>query len=249
MTFSANASRNEKIRFYVGRENTTLMFDSVYFFQGNANIFRRDFENGIVIANGTPGPKTVPLADVFQHIEGTQDSINNGNQVTKVNLGAYDAVLLVRLDGDQEQSSSNSGDNSGDPSVCWKLENYDPSTLQGLSVWKNCNSHIWRVRATAGGSASGIRYSGNVTTNRVMVGADEYQLEQSDSFALVNDGKRIDFDLRVVGNGEDGFRFEIPGSATSACLQLDVGGPIYLGAASSEFSQDVNLLEPGTSCP
>ncbi|MBA3565219.1 MAG: hypothetical protein H0W33_14695, partial [Gammaproteobacteria bacterium] len=69
-------------------------------FDETANVFRRDFENGIVLANATPRSRTINLGGSFLRIQGTQDAaINNGSKVSTVTLPPYDGLLLVRLDG------------------------------------------------------------------------------------------------------------------------------------------------------
>ena len=99
MSFRQGNGTNSGINFQVGRENTEMWLDSVFVFEGSANVLRREFENGIVLANATPLAKTVNLGDTFQKINGRQDSaVNNGKVVTQVTLPPYDGILLVRLD-------------------------------------------------------------------------------------------------------------------------------------------------------
>jgi hypothetical protein len=84
---------------YLGREDTTVWIDDVHVFEGDPNVFRRDFENGIVVVNATPKSRTVNLGGQFLRIKGTgQDSINNGAQISTLTLPAFDAAILVRTD-------------------------------------------------------------------------------------------------------------------------------------------------------
>ena len=100
LSFRQNGNQNNALTLQVGRESTAVWLDSMFVFEGSANVFRRDFEHGIVLANASSLPKTVELNGTFRKISGRQDpAINNGNSVTKVTLGAYDGVLLVRPDG------------------------------------------------------------------------------------------------------------------------------------------------------
>ena len=95
--FQQTLSQSSRVVFQVGRENTQVWLDSVYLFEGNTNVFRRDFQRGIAIANATPETRTVALGGTFRRISGTQEpSINNGQQVTSVTLAPYDGVLLIR---------------------------------------------------------------------------------------------------------------------------------------------------------
>ena len=100
LSFRQAGNQNIALNMQVGRESTAIWFDSVFVFEKSANVFRRDFENGIVVANATPLPKTVDLNGTFRKIRGRQDpAINNGTNVSKVTLDAYDAVILVRPNG------------------------------------------------------------------------------------------------------------------------------------------------------
>ncbi|MEE9491763.1 MAG: hypothetical protein V3W04_00075 [Gammaproteobacteria bacterium] len=62
---------SEAISILLGREISTVSVDSVYLFEGNANVFRRTFENGMVIVNATPETRTIDLGGTYQHINGT----------------------------------------------------------------------------------------------------------------------------------------------------------------------------------
>ena len=84
-----------------------VWLDSVYVFEGNPNVFRRDFDNGIVVVNATPSSKTVNLDGTFKRIKGTQDAVNNGATLSSVTIPAYDSPLLVRPDGRKPTGSIN----------------------------------------------------------------------------------------------------------------------------------------------
>ena len=107
MTFRTGSSSNDFIRFNIGRESSVVWLDSVYVFAGNPNVFRRDFDNGIVVVNATPSTKSVNLGGTFKRIKGTQDPVNNGATLTKVTLPAYDSALLVRPDKNRPTGSIN----------------------------------------------------------------------------------------------------------------------------------------------
>ena len=97
VTFETNAGNN-KISFYLGRESSDLWIDEIYLFKENADVFRRDFENGTVFVNATPDARTVRTNANFHRIKGTQDRINDGSTVgSQVTLPAYDAAVLVRV--------------------------------------------------------------------------------------------------------------------------------------------------------
>ncbi len=97
MTFTASATGQSRISFNVGEENVPVWLDEVYLFEGNANVFRREFENGLVVVNATPSARSVALGGQYFRIRGTgQDPINNGAAVSAVTIGAYDAAVLVK---------------------------------------------------------------------------------------------------------------------------------------------------------
>lgn len=60
--------------------------------------FRRDFENGIIVANATEETVTIELEEPYHHIQGIIDSeFNDGaRDVMSVTLDKYDARFLVR---------------------------------------------------------------------------------------------------------------------------------------------------------
>ena len=96
-SFRQGADATSTLRFQIGREDTGIWFDSIYVFEGSANVFRRDFENGIVLANATPLAKTIALDGQFLKISGMQDPlVNDGSVVTELTLQPYDGILLVR---------------------------------------------------------------------------------------------------------------------------------------------------------
>jgi hypothetical protein len=61
-------------------------------------VWRRDFENGIVLVNPRGnGSRTVSLGGSFRKLSGSQDpSVNNGAQVTSVTLADRDGIILRR---------------------------------------------------------------------------------------------------------------------------------------------------------
>ena len=51
--------------FLLGREDSEFWLDSVYLFAEDANVFRRDFENGIALANATAQSRTIQVGSGF----------------------------------------------------------------------------------------------------------------------------------------------------------------------------------------
>jgi hypothetical protein len=80
-------------------EGDPVWIDSVYVFSGDANVFKREFDRGLAIANATPQPKTVIVGSGYRRITGTQDpEVNNGETVTEVTIPPYDGLLLIKTD-------------------------------------------------------------------------------------------------------------------------------------------------------
>jgi hypothetical protein len=96
-TFVAQTSTTYRPTFRLGREDTGVDIADVRMFAGNANVFRRDFDNGTVVVNATPSQRTVDLKATFKRILGTgQDPVNNGATIKSVTLQPYDAAILVK---------------------------------------------------------------------------------------------------------------------------------------------------------
>ncbi len=100
VTLNPTSTSSTRLKFIVGGENTELWFDSVYLFEGDANVFRRDFEHGVALSNATAQSRTIQVGSGLRRISGTQDpTVNNGARVTSVTLPPYDGIVLVREDG------------------------------------------------------------------------------------------------------------------------------------------------------
>lgn len=101
-TFSipAPASGSDSIaalNFGLGQTTGTVWIDDVKLQQGALDVWRRDFQHGIVLVNATNSPVTVPLGGTFRKINGTQvPTINNGATVTSVTIQPLDAIILLR---------------------------------------------------------------------------------------------------------------------------------------------------------
>jgi len=60
-------------------------------------VWRRDFENGIVLVNPTFSAKTVKLEAGLRRLRGNQDrAINDGSAASEVTLGPKDGIVLLR---------------------------------------------------------------------------------------------------------------------------------------------------------
>lgn len=89
-------SGSSSVQFYLGLTAGDVWFDDVHFQQGATNLYRRDFQNGIVLVNPADQALPVPLGATFRHLLGTVDpAVNNGALVTQVSVGASDALFLL----------------------------------------------------------------------------------------------------------------------------------------------------------
>lgn len=61
------------------------------------DVWRRDFDHGLVLVNSTPELATVELGGDYEKINGTQDpSVNDGSIVSEVDVGADDGLILLK---------------------------------------------------------------------------------------------------------------------------------------------------------
>ncbi len=271
MAFDAPASGSQRITFAMGEEASPISLDSVYLFQGNPNVLRRDFQNGIVIANATPDAQYVSLGGTFQRIKGFQDpSVNNGATVTSLTLQPWDAAILVRPKGSVATTLSTSSTTTATPSTTTSTTSGTSSTSssstssssidvcgqptysagkdQGVFIWKDCSADTWEMRVTAGGNASGITYSGAISSTGGFSVVNQVAYESED--ALTMGTTQISYKMNVYKSGVDGFTFVLP-SASKACfgLQSPASAQVFLGpnAVSMPMSFDLNTLKSCSS--
>ena len=245
MAFQAPATGSQRISFAMGEETSPISLDSVYLFEGDPNVFRRDFQNGIVVANATPYPQYVTLGGTFQRIKGSQDpTVNNGATVTAVTIDPWDAAILVRPKGSTTSTSgsgsttggsttggsttggSTSGGSTGtsgstgdasSTDVCG-TPTYSAATDAGVFIWKDCAADTWHIRVTAGGDASGVTYSGTITSSAGFSLLNPVDLESSDALNLMY-STIVGYTLNVYNKATDGIDMVIP-TGSNACFRL-----------------------------
>lgn len=254
--FTPARSGSYAVNFYVGQEDVSLWIDDVYLFQGNTNIFTREFEGGMVAVNATSRSQTFALNEPYLRIQGTgQDSINNGARVTSVNVGPYDAAILVRTAGSQTTApapapSQPSNPPTGSTPTCGS-PSYNPAAERGLFLYYDCNNpQSWHARMTGGGLSTATDYRGTATANRTfssLVGVDQ---ESSDSLTRNGSGTVISYRQAVIRSGEDGFDFSFPAGA-SVCFALDnpTDVPVRMGANRVSVPNSVSLTTFGACQP
>jgi hypothetical protein len=93
------ASANAQLHVHLAGDDGTVWLDDVHLQRGATSVYRRDFQNGIVLVNPSGSAQTVPLGQPFRRILGTVDPVvNDGGVVTQVTVPAADALFLIGHD-------------------------------------------------------------------------------------------------------------------------------------------------------
>jgi uncharacterized protein (TIGR03437 family) len=72
-SFVAPTTANDgRLEFWVGDQAGSVWLDDVTLFSFEANLYRRDYSNGIVLLNGTSDRKTIPVESGFVRFSGSQ---------------------------------------------------------------------------------------------------------------------------------------------------------------------------------
>jgi hypothetical protein len=84
------------LQFMVGKNAGDVWLDDCHLQAGVFGVYRRDFQNGIVLVNPSATVQTVPLERAFRKIQGNVDPlVNNGQSVTQVAVPPSDALFLI----------------------------------------------------------------------------------------------------------------------------------------------------------
>lgn len=96
-TVSVNAS----LTFWIGDEASDLWFDDVHFQPGVSSVWRRDFQNGIVLLNPTELTLDVQLEQPFRRLLGVHaPAVNDGTVSATQRIPPFDALFLLRAEID-----------------------------------------------------------------------------------------------------------------------------------------------------
>ena len=158
--FTLRPTRNETttLRFAVGMEDAPIWIDSVHVFKGDANVFKREFDRGLVLANATPKSKTIKVGSGYRRIAGNQDSaVNNGRAVTEVTLPPYDGLVLIKTGGGGGGSGSGSSGSGSIGDRVWRDKNGNGRQDSGEPGWSGINVDLLncsgsRIKSTTSGS-------------------------------------------------------------------------------------------------
>ena len=86
-----------KLQFGLGEQSGSVWLDDILLQEGNEDLWRRDYEKGIVLVNATAVSKIIDLNGEFRKIKGKQvPKINDGSIVNEVKLQPYDGIILLR---------------------------------------------------------------------------------------------------------------------------------------------------------
>jgi hypothetical protein len=102
VVFQPTTSTSDPLAFLLGTQAGDVWLDDVHFQPGVSSVWRRDFQNGIVLVNPTERTLDVQLGATYRRILGTRSpAINSGASGTSTTLGPHDALFLMRgeLDG------------------------------------------------------------------------------------------------------------------------------------------------------
>lgn len=85
--------------FGLGETTGTIWLDDVRLQVGSRQVWRRDYDGGLVLTNASAVTQMVPLGGTFQKIDGRQvPRVNDGRLVTEVTLPPYDGLIVLRPD-------------------------------------------------------------------------------------------------------------------------------------------------------
>jgi molybdopterin converting factor small subunit len=84
------------VQFRCGGAVGDVWIDDVHFYRTGINVYRRDFERGIVLVNPNGEAMPVLLEQVYRRIQGMVDPANDGSSLTTATIPGYDALFLIR---------------------------------------------------------------------------------------------------------------------------------------------------------
>ena len=84
------------LEFRVGGTASDVWIDDAHFYRTGINLYRRDFERGIVLVNPTADAVPVLLEQTYRRIQGTVDPANDGGTLTTATVPGWDALFLMR---------------------------------------------------------------------------------------------------------------------------------------------------------
>jgi hypothetical protein len=97
LVMQPTTSMNASLTFFLGLNLGDVWLDDVHFQPGATSVWRRDFQNGIVLVNPTELPLDVPMEAPFRRILGVHaTSVNDGTVSSTMHIPGGDALFLLR---------------------------------------------------------------------------------------------------------------------------------------------------------
>jgi len=84
------------LQFRVGGTASDVWIDDAHFYRTGINVYRRDFERGVVLVNPNAEPLPVLLDQTCRRIQGTVDPANDGSAMTTATVPGWDALFLLK---------------------------------------------------------------------------------------------------------------------------------------------------------
>ncbi|MCF7989744.1 MAG: RICIN domain-containing protein [Thiohalocapsa sp.] len=123
---------------------------------------------------------------------------------------------------------------------------YSSPTDTGVFLWRDCSvtgaEERWNVRITGGGSDSTITYAGLITSSATLQ-TDGFSLEGNDVLDSTPGDGTVDFDLKAIRGGQDGFALRF-GEGADVCFNpatLPAGAVVKVGADGQTLTGAFNL--------
>ncbi len=97
IVMTPTTSMAASLTFFMGLEAGDVWFDDVHFQAGATSVWRRDFQNGIVLVNPTELPLDVVLESPYRRLLGVHNTVvNDGSVSATQHLAGSDALFLLR---------------------------------------------------------------------------------------------------------------------------------------------------------
>jgi hypothetical protein len=107
VVLTPTTSMAASLAFFLGTQAGDVWFDDVHFQAGATSVWRRDFQNGIVLVNPTELSLTVPLEVPFRRILGTHAPAVNDGVLSATNvIPPHDALFLLRASTDRTRPAA-----------------------------------------------------------------------------------------------------------------------------------------------
>ena len=217
----------------------------------------------VTLSEAASGPVTVDVTTSDQSALAGGDYAAVNTTVT-FNPGVLEQTVLVPIIDDGESESAETfqlllsnpsgaalrtlgaqGTIQDNESSACGAPTFNAGTEAGIFFWVDCASGVREVRATSGGPFT--IYQGTVTSSAAYTSVSGFSLEASDTLDTSVSG-RIDYDLRMLNAGVDGFSFAPAGGAVT-CFDMPsapAGAMVYAGPSKIPVAApfDVDTLGP-----